>query len=225
MKIYKFLLVTVSSFLFFSSSSAFAQYGIEDVGDNIGQKTKNMGGEIEIKEFVLLDQTFDFELYYYPYSATDADVVMAEDVPGGAGSVFVSGGVIKWHANINTTLSIEDLEFTHIADDVTERNKILNTGNGIVISNSAVTGKDNVADLIFNYSHGSIVDDMSLDMQNAYAQRNENGQSVEFITDQGSTDFATKFYIAMKLDEDGDVQGPGTYRAIATVKASPTVGG
>ena len=43
MKIYKFLLVTVSSFLFFSSSSAFAQYGIEDVGDNIGQKTKNMG--------------------------------------------------------------------------------------------------------------------------------------------------------------------------------------
>ena len=129
MKIYKFLLVTVTSFLFFFSPSALAQYGIEDVDDNITQKSKSMGGEIEIKEFVILYQTFDFELYYYPFSATDADPVMAEDVPGGAGSVFVSGGVIKWHANINTTLSIEDLEFTHISNDVTERNKILNTGN------------------------------------------------------------------------------------------------
>lgn len=50
----------------------------------------------------------NIELYYYPYSATDADAANSEDIPGGAGSVFVGGGVIKWHANVDTTISIDN---------------------------------------------------------------------------------------------------------------------
>ena len=39
MKIFKFLLVTVTNFLFFFSQSALAVYGTDDVPDNKGEKT------------------------------------------------------------------------------------------------------------------------------------------------------------------------------------------
>ena len=73
MKIFKFLLVTVTSFLFFFSQSALAVFGVEDVDDDKGEKTTSYGTEVEVNEFVLLDAMPDMELYYYPYSANDAD--------------------------------------------------------------------------------------------------------------------------------------------------------
>ena len=85
MKIFNFLLVTVTSFLFFFSQSAFSAYGTDAVADDDSEKTTTHGAEVEVNEFVLLDAMPNIGLYYYPYTATDADTDASEDVPGGAG--------------------------------------------------------------------------------------------------------------------------------------------
>jgi len=223
MKIFKFLLVTVTSFLFFFSQSAFAVYGSDDVADDNSEKTTTYGTELEVNEFVLLDAMPNIELYYYPYSATDADAANSEDVPGGAGSVFVGGGVIKWHANVNTTISIDNFTLTNIDTGVTERNEVATTGVGIAIGGIAAFGATQVAALTFDASFGAAVADMGDDMTTAYANRANDGSSVDYGDNSGYTDFAAKFYIALTLADSGSVQGAGVYRATATVRALPTV--
>ena len=225
MKHLKFLLVTVTSFFFFFSQSAFAAYGTDDVADNTGDKTTSYGTEVEVNEFVLLDAMPDIELYYYPYSATDADVANSEDVPGGAGSVFVGGGVIKWHANVDTTLSIEDFTLTHTDTSLSERNTIevasLGRDIGPMLANDAAA----VAALTFDTTNGATVASMSDDMTTAYGIRNTNHPSDDFNSDIGYTDFAAKFYLAVTLSAAGSVQAAGTYQAQVTIKAVPTVSG
>lgn len=224
MKIFKFLLVTVTSFLFFFSQSAFAVYGTDDVANDTSEKTTSYGTEVEVNEFVLLDAMPDIELYYYPYSATDADAANSEDVPGGAGSVYVGGGVIKFHANVDTTISIDDFTLTNTDTAVTERNEIeISSGVGIVIGSAEAFDAAAVAALTFDYSRGATVADMSSDMANAYGNRNSEWTNRAVDSDQGYTDFALKFYIAVTLANAGSVQGAGTYRASATVRALPTV--
>ena len=224
MKIFKFLLVTVTSFLFFFSQSAFAVYGSDDVANDTSEKTTSYGTEVEVNEFVLLDAMPDIELYYYPYSATDADAANSEDVPGGAGSVYVGGGVIKFHANVDTTISIDDFTLTNIDTAVTTRNEIeISSGVGIVLATPEAFDAAAVAALTFDYSNGATVAEMSADMTNAYGNRNSEWTNRAVDSDQGYTDFALKFYIAVTLANAGYVQGAGTYRASATVRALPTV--
>jgi hypothetical protein len=225
MKHFKFLIVTVTSFFFFFSQSVFGAYGTDDVANDTGDKTTSYGTEVEVNEFVLLDAMPDIELYYYPYSATDADVANSEDVPGGAGSVFVGGGVIKWHANVDTTLSIEDFTLTHTDTSLSERNTIevasLGRDIGPMLANDAAA----VAALTFDYSNGATVASMSDDMTAAYGIRNTNHPSDDFNSDIGYTDFAAKFYLAVTLSAAGSVQAAGTYQAQVTIKAVPTVSG
>ena len=224
MKIFKFLLVTVTSFLFFFSQSAFAVYGSDDVADDNSEKTTTYGTELEVNEFVLLDAMPDIELYYYPYSATDADAANSEDVPGGAGSVFVGGGVIKWHANVNTTISIDDFTLTNIDTGVTTRNEVETSGYGIYVGGIAGRGATEVASITFDGSNGATVAEMGSDMTVAYDNRDNGAASSSDFGDQGGyTDFATRFYIALTLADSGSVQGAGVYRATATVRALPTV--
>ena len=118
------ILPLISSFLMLSAQLTYAAYGVDDIPDDISAKATEYGTEVEIPEFVILDAIPDIELYYYPYSATDADLANSEDVPGGAGSVYVGGGVIKWHANIDSTVSIDDFTLTHTDTAITERNQI-----------------------------------------------------------------------------------------------------
>ena len=225
MKHFKFLIVTVTSFFFFFSQSVFGAYGTDDVADNTSDKTTSYGTEVEVNEFVLLDAMPDIELYYYPYSATDADAANSEDVPGGAGSVYVGGGVIKWHANVDTTLSIEDFTLTHTDTSLSERNTIevasLGRDIGPMLANDAAA----VAALTFDTTNGATVASMSDDMTTAYGIRNTNHPSDDFNSDIGYTDFAAKFYIAVTLSAAGSVQAAGTYQAQATIKAVPTVSG
>ena len=225
MKHFKFLIVTVTSFFFFFSQSVFGAYGVDDVANDTGDKTTSYGTEVEINEFVLLDAMPDIELYYYPYSATDADAANSEDVPGGAGSVYVGGGVIKWHANVDTTLSIEDFTLTHTDTSLSERNTIEVASLGRDIGPMAANDAAAVAALTFDYSNGATVASMSNDMNTAYGIRNTNHPSDDFNTDIGHTDFAAKFYIAVTLSAAGSVQAAGTYQAQATIKAVPTVSG
>jgi hypothetical protein len=225
MKHLKFLLVTVTSFFFFFSQSAFAAYGTDDVADNTGDKTTSYGTEVEVNEFVLLDAMPDIELYYYPYSATDADAANSEDVPGGAGSVFVGGGVIKWHANVDTTLSIEDFTLTHTDTSLSERNTIEVASLGRDIGPMLALDAAAVAALTFDTTNGATVASMSADMNAAYAIRNTNHPSDDFNSDIGYTDFAAKFYLAVTLSAAGSVQAAGTYQAQVTIKAVPTVSG
>jgi hypothetical protein len=223
MKHFKFILVTVTSFLFFFSQSALAAYGADDVADDDSEKTTSYGTEVEVNEFVLLDAMPDIELYYYPYSATDADEANTEDVPGGAGSVFVGGGVIKWHANVATTISIDDFTLTNIDTGVTERNDVAASGLGIAIGGMAASDAAGVAALTFDYTRGAAVANMSADMATAYANRVNDYSSADMGATSGYTDFAAKFYIAVTLANAGSVQGGGIYRASATVRALPTV--
>jgi hypothetical protein len=224
MKIFKLILVSFTSFLFFFSQTTLAAYGTDDVANDNSEKTTSYGTEVEINEFVLLDAMPDIELYYYPYSATDADQGNTEDVPGGAGSVFVGGGVIKWHANVNTTISIDDLTLTNIDADITERNEIeISSGVGITIGSMAANEVAGVAALTFDYSRGAAVADMSSDFTYAYDMRDYDYSTSNFTCDEGYTDFAAKFYISVILEDAGSVQGSGIYRASATVRALPTV--
>ena len=224
MKIFKFLLVTVTSFLFFFSQSAFAVFGTDDVPDDKGEKTTSHGTEVEINEFVLLDAMSDIELYYYPYSADDADVANGEDVPGGAGSFYVGGGVIRWHANVDTTISIDDFTLTHIDSSVTERNEVTDAELYVNLNTTNVQNTyANVAALSFDNSHGAAVADMSGDMAYAYSLRGADNSSQSYASDNGYTDFATKYYIAVRLGQAGSVQTAGTYQASATIRALPSV--
>lgn len=223
MKIFKFLLITVTSFLFCFSQSALAVYGVDDVANDNSEKTINYGTELEINEFVLLDAMPDIELYYYPYSATDADENNAEDVPGGAGSVFVGGGVIKWHSNVATTISIDDFTLTNIDSSITERNEVAVSGYGIAVGGVQAYDSDAVNALSFDYTHGVAVSNMSSDMNTAYGNRASDWSTQDFGSNSGYTDFAAKFYIAVTLAGAGSVQAGGIYRASATVRALPTV--
>ena len=226
MKLFKFLLVTTTSLFFFYSQSAFAAYGTDDVPNDDGAKAQNYGAELEINEFVRLDAMPDIELYYYPYSATDADESLSEDVPGGAGSVYVGGGEIRWHANIDTTIRIDDFTLTNIDTTVTERNEITNTSVFMYIDPYHVSGATVIAGLDFDEGvvTGSLVSEMSADMTASYSLTEDS--SVEnFDTDVGHTDFATKFYFRVVLGDAGSVQGAGNYRATLTVTALPTVSG
>ena len=223
MKLFKFILVTVTSFLFFYSQSAFAVYGSDDVANDDSEKTTSYGTEMEINEFVLLDAMPDIELYYYPYSADDADAANTEDVPGGAGSVFVGGGVIKWHANIDSTIAIEDFILIHIDTATTERNEIAPASVYIdIFQSSHVFGKSSVDAISFVANPGIAVSEMSSDMNSAYTITGDNAQT-PFDTDVGYTDHAAKFYFRVQIGSEGSVQAPGTYRATATVRALPTV--
>ena len=224
MKIFNFKLVTLTSLLLLISPSAFSVYGTDDVDNDSTEKTTTYGTEIEVNEFVLLDAMPDIELYYYPYSATDADALKSEDVPGGAGSVYVGGGEIRWHANINSTISIDDFTLTNTDTGVIDRNTVaVSSGVGIVLNSSMSKGTVAVAALNFDETHGSTAASMSADMTKAYSDRNFNWSSWNYDTDAGHTDFAVKFYIAVTLAETGSVQAAGIYRANATVRALPTV--
>ena len=119
MKLFHFILSFIFGSLMLSAKSVYAVYGTDDVGNDNSEKTTSYGTEVEINDFVLLDAMPHIELYYYPYSATDADLANSEDVPGGAGSVFVGGGEIRWHANIYTTISIDDFTLTHTDSSLT----------------------------------------------------------------------------------------------------------
>ena len=222
MKLFKFTLSTLVSLFLLTAQSAYAVWGVDDVDDDKTEKTQTYGAEVEISEFVLLDAMDNIELYYYPYSATDSDVVNSEDVPGGAGSVFVGGGIIHWHTNIETTISIDDFTLTHIDTTLTERNDIEAAGVGIWI-NGATSEGGVYSTLTFDDSHGSTVADMSSDMQVAYSILENDGSSRDMGSPSGYTDFAAKFYIAVELADAGNVQEAGIYRAIATVRALPTV--
>ena len=223
MKIFKFLLVTVTSFFFFFSQSAFAAYGTDDVPNDDSEKTTTHGAEVEINEFVLLDAMPNVELYYYPYSATDADAANTEDVPGGAGSVFVGGGVIKWHANVDTTISIDDFTLTHTDGDIDQLNEVQDNDISVYVDHAHVNSAASSAQMVFDYSRGSAVADMSSDMQSAYFLRDTDNLNENFAANNGYTDYAVKYYFAVSLAEAGSVQVAGTYQASATVRAIPTV--
>ena len=223
MKIFKFLLVTVTSFFFFFSQSAFAAYGTDDVPNDDSEKTTTHGAEVEINEFVLLDAMPNVELYYYPYSATDADAANTEDVPGGAGSVYVGGGVIKWHANVDTTISIDDFTLTHTDGDIDQLNEVQDNDISVYVDHAHVNSAASSAQMVFDYSRGSAVADMSTDMQSAYFLRDTDNLNENFAANHGYTDYAVKYYFAVSLAEAGSVQVAGTYQASATVRAIPTV--
>jgi hypothetical protein len=223
MKIFKFLLVTVTSFLFFFSQSAFSAYDVDDVANDDSEKTVTHGAEVEINEFVLLDAMPNVELYYYPYSANDADAANTEDVPGGAGSVFVGGGVIKWHANVDTTISIDDFTFTHTDGDIDQLNEVQDNDISVYVDHAHVNTAASSAQMVFDYSRGSAVADMSTDMQSAYFLRDTDNLNENFAANNGYTDYAVKYYFAVSLAEAGSVQVAGTYQASATVRAIPTV--
>lgn len=224
MKLFKFLLVTAPSLFFFYSQSAFAVYGTDDVPNDNGAKSQSYGTELEINEFVKLDAMPDIELYYYPFSATDADESLSEDVPGGAGSVYVGGGEVRWHANVDTTIRIDDFTLTNIDTTVTERNEITNASVYMHINPTHVSGTTAVAALDFDEGNisATLVSEMSADMTASYDLTADS--SIEnFDTDVGHTDFATKFYFRVVLGDTGSVQGAGDYRATLTVYALPTV--
>ena len=223
MKIFKFLLVTVTSFLFFFSQSALAVFGVDDVADDDSEKTVTHGTELEVNEFVLLDAIPDIELYYYPYSATDADADNSEDVPGGAGSVFVGGGVIKWHANVDTTISIDDFTLINTDTAINQFNEVSDSALSININGGNTSSAEASAQNVFDNSRGPAVADMSADMTEAYTSRETNNSSMNFPANNGYTDFATKYYFAITLAEAGAVQVAGTYQASATIRAIPTV--
>ncbi len=225
MTTFKYLLVTVTSFLFCFSTSVFALYGQDDVSSDIDEKTTSFGTEIEVNEFILLDAMPNIELYYYPYSATDADVTNGEDVPGGEGSVYVGGGIIKWHANIDTTISIDSLTLTNIDSTQTELNTIEADGVGIAVGSILARTKNDIENLTFNNTVGTTAAQMGNDMTTAYSYRTVNGSTLNFSTQSGYTDFAGKFYLALTLADYGSVQGAGIYQAVATVRALPTVSG
>ena len=223
MKIFKFLLVTVTSFLFFFSQSALSAYDVDDVANDDSEKTVTHGAEVEINEFVLLDAMPNVELYYYPYSANDADAANTEDVPGGAGSVFVGGGVIKWHANVDTTISIDDFTFTHTDGDIDQLNEVQDNDISVYVDHAHVNTAASSAQMVFDYSRGSVVADMSADMQSAYTLKDTDNLNENFAANNGYTDYAVKYYFAVSLAEAGSVQVAGTYQASATVRAIPTV--
>ena len=223
MKIFKFLVVTVTSFLFFFSQSAFSAYDVDDVANDDSEKTVTHGAEVEINEFVLLDAMPNVELYYYPYSANDADAANTEDVPGGAGSVFVGGGVIKWHANVDTTISIDDFTFTHTDGDIDQLNEVQDNDISVYVDHAHVNTAASSAQMVFDYSRGSVVADMSADMQSAYTLKDTDNLNENFAANNGYTDYAVKYYFAVSLAEAGSVQVAGTYQASATVRAIPTV--
>ncbi len=214
MKIFKFLLVTVTSFLFFFSQSALAVYGTDDVPHDNSEKIVTHGAEVEVIEFVYLKAMPDIELHYHPYSATKADQANNEDAPGTAGSVYVGGGVIEWHANIDTTISIDDLVLTHIDTGVTERNEIAVTnGTGISIGSLPDPTATGFATQTFDNS----------DLAHAYGNRNVDYSTMSFDTDNGFTYYSVKFFFAVTLAEAGLVQSAGSYRATVTIRAIPNV--
>jgi hypothetical protein len=165
----------------------------------------------------------DIELYYYPYSATDADEANGEDVPGGEGSVFVGGGIIKWHANIDTTISIDDLTLTNIDTSETELNTIEADGVGIGIGGILARTKSHIENLTFNNTVGTTVSEMGADMVAAYGYKTVDSSTLAFPAQAGYTDFAGKFFLALTLGSSGSVQSAGIYRATATIRAMPTV--
>ena len=223
MKIFKLILVSFTSFLFFFSQTTLAAYGTDDVPNDDSEKTTTHGAEVEINEFVLLDAMPNVELYYYPYSATDADAANTEDVPGGAGSVFVGGGVIKWHANVDTTISIDDFTLTHTDGDIDQLNEVQDNDISVYVDHAHVNTAASSAQMVFDYSRGSAVADMSTDMQSAYFLRDTDNLNENFAANNGYTDYAVKYYFAISLAEAGSVQVAGTYQASATVRAIPTV--
>jgi hypothetical protein len=223
MKLFHFIVSFIFGSLMLSAQSVYAVYGTDDVGNDNSEKTTSYGTEVEINEFVLLDTMPHIELYYYPYSATDADVANNEDVPGGAGAVYVGGGVIRWHANIDTTISIDDFTLTHTDTVLTERNTVVAAGVGIQLNSSPSLGATAVAALEFDDSHGTTIASMSADMTYAYFYRTDDYSSWPYDTDAGHTDFAVTYTIAVTLADTGSVQAAGTYQATATVRALPTV--
>jgi len=222
MKLFHFILSLVFSLLMFSAQSVYAVYGTDDVDGDTSAKAADYGTEVEINEFVLLDAMPSIELYYYPYSATDADVTNLEDVPGGAGSVYVGGGEVRWHANIDSTISIDDFTLTHTDTAVTERNTIAPASVYVSLDATMSLGSVAVAALAFDDTHGDTIVAMSTDMNAAYALSSSTA-SRNYDTDVGHTDFAVKFQFRVKLSETGGVQGPGAYQATATVRAVQTV--
>ena len=222
MKPFHLILSFISCLLMFSVQSVYAAYGVDDVSNDSSEKTTAYGTEVEINEFVLLDAMPNIELYYYPYSATDADAVNSEDVPGGAGSVYVGGGEIRWHANIDSTISIDDFTLTHTDTGVTARNAITDASVLVYLNPSHVTGTASVAALDFDETYGATVAAMSSDMTASY-DLTADSSSQAYDTDSGHTDFALKFNFRAKLAESGSVQTAGTYQATATVRALPTV--
>lgn len=223
MKIFKFLLVTVTSFLFFFSPSAFAVWDVDDVPNDNSEKTTTHGTEVEVNEFVLLDAMPNIELYYYPYSATDADAINSEDVPGGAGSVFVGGGIIKWHANVDTTISIDDFTLTNTDTAIDQLNEVPDSAVNIYVDHANVNTAASSALMVFDSSHGSDLADMSVNMDTAYFIRDTDNSGENFAANNGYTDFAVYYYFVVTLAEAGSVQAAGTYQASATVRAIPTV--
>ena len=163
------------------------------------------------------------ELYYYPYSANDADAANTEDVPGGAGSVFVGGGVIKWHANVDTTISIDDFTLTHTDGDIDQLNEVQDNDISVYVDHAHVNTAASSAQMVFDYSRGSVVADMSADMQSAYTLKDTDNLNENFAANNGYTDYAVKYYFAVSLADAGSVQVAGTYQASATVRAIPTV--
>jgi len=229
MKIFKFLLVTVTNFLFFFSQSALAEYGIDDVPDDKGEKTKSIGAEVEINEFILLRTIPPMELYYYPFSASKADIGAGDDVPGGAGSTFVGGGIIKWHANIDTTISIDEFTLTHTDTSLTELNELPGVYLRVNIATSNEAVDPEVFDMIsFDSSVGPELEDMSADMTTAFRldrnyPKSMDHPSYSFSSGNGWTDFAIKYWMSITLGEAGSVQQAGMYRASATVRAVASV--
>ena len=224
MKIFKFLLVTVTNFLFFFSQSALAVYGTDDVPDNKGEKTVSVGAEVEINEFVLLDTMPSVELYYFPYSAHNTIEANGDDAPGSAGSVFVGGGIIKWHANIDTNISIDDFTLTHTDTSLTERNEVPDAELYVNLNTADVAVEQHeITTISFDNSYGPETGDMSPDMLLAYALVGSDNPSHGFSSGNGYTDFATKYYITIRLADAGSVQQAGIYQASATVRAAPSV--
>jgi hypothetical protein len=221
MKIFKFLLVTVTNFLFFFSQSALAVYGIDDVPDNKGEKTTTIGAEVEINEFIYLNTMPNVELFYYPYSAQYS--AAGNDAPGSAGSKYVGGGVIQWHANIDTTISIDDFTLTHTDTSLTERNEVPHAKLYVNLNTVVAVETAEINAMSFDSSYGPEVADMSGDMTVAYNYTGIDDPSYGFASGNGYTDFATKYFMAINLGDVGSVQQAGIYQASATIRALPSV--
>jgi hypothetical protein len=168
------------------------------------------------------------ELYYVPYSATKADASLSEDAPGSAGSVYVGGGVVRFHGNIAMELTVHNFVLYHIDPTLTTRNEL---GSTQMSHDFAETNATNSATGYFDSASfdntitldgdNALID--SADMLFAYNITHDGNTTVDpqLGDSEGQTDFARKIYHKMVLGADKDVERPGTYRGTATLSLAP----
>ncbi len=211
------------------AQSVFAEYGVDDVGNDTSNKTTESRAEMEINEFIKLDAIADMELYYVPYSATKADDSLSEDAPGSAGSVYVGGGVVRFHGNIEMELILDDFTLDHTDSTLSSRNAVetsqmIHDFDETSTTNSATSYFDSAS-----FNSAMTLDELNIlagsdDMAFAYfSMSNDQTTTVDpqAGSTEGQTDFARKMYHKIVLGADTDVERPGVYRGTATLRLVP----